>query len=407
MKPDLSVEVCGIKFKNPIVVASATPTKDAKYMRKCVEAGAGGVISKTISPEPLLTKYVSPRFTVLHKKGWPHIYSNYSCEFLATYSVDEWINELKLARKYCDESGSVLIGSISGDSLQAWSELAKKVEDIGVDMLELNFGCPHPRDLGYKSGQELGSDPDAAAEVTKIVVDSVKIPVFIKLTAEAVSPVYVAQRVKEAGAGGVTVVNRFPALDVDLDTGRPLLHSTFAGVGGPWMRPITLKWIAKVAREVKLPISATNGIRTWEDFIKCTMVGASTIQTCTALMYGTKQYGHIQEFLDGMANYLTEKGYQSLDEIRGITLPQIKTWDVVDRETKAISKVNSEKCTGCGLCTTWCFYDAVSMYEAGGNKRKAQIDSNKCDGCGLCASLCPKDAITMEGPKPVFLGDFS
>lgn len=406
MKPDISVEVCGKKFKNPIVVASATPTKNAESMRKCIEAGAGGIITKTISPEPLLKKYVSPRFTVLHKKAWPHLYSNYSCEFLATYSMEEWIKELRLTRKYCDEGNVVLVTSISGDSLANWAELAKEVEDIGSDMLELNFGCPHPRDLGYKSGQELGSDPDAAAEVTNVVANAVKIPVFIKLTAEAVSPVYVAQRVKEAGAAGVTAINRFPALDIDLNTGRPLLHSTFAGVGGPWMRPITLKWIAKIAREVDIPISATNGIDSWRDVIKCIMVGASTVQTCTALMYGTKQYGHIREFLDGMEKFMIEKGYKTLDEIRGITLPQIITWDKVDRESRAVSVVNPEKCNGCKFCQNWCFYDAISYYEEDG-KRKAKVDPDKCDKCGLCASLCPRDAITMKGPKPVYLGDFN
>lgn len=402
---DLSIEFCGKVFKNPIVVASATPSKNAEYMRRCVESGAGGIVTKTISPEPLLRKYVSPRFTVLHKKGWPSIYSNYSCEFLATYTIDAWLKELKRTRDYCDEGNVVLIGSLSGDTLGNWSELAKQVEDVGADMLELNFGCPHPRDLGYKSGQELGSDPDGAAIVTDVVVKAVNIPVIIKLTPEAISPVYVAQRAKEAGATAVTAINRFPALDIDLDTGRPLLHSTFAGVNGPWMRPITLKWIAKIAKEVGIPISATNGISTWKDIIKCIMVGASTVQTCTALMYGTKQFKHIEDFLKAIEKYMEEKGYSSLEEIKGITLPQILTWDMVDRESKAISRVDAEKCNGCKLCPNWCFYDAINMYTES-SKRKAKVDPDKCDGCGLCAALCPKGAITMEGPNPVYMGDF-
>lgn len=405
MAPLLQTKFCGKEFKNPIVVASATPSKNAEYMRRCVESGAGGIVTKTISPEPLLRKYVSPRFTVLHKKGWPHIYSNYSCEFLATYTIDDWMKELKKTRQYCDEGNAVLIGSLSSNTMGNWVELAKQVEDTGVDMLELNLGCPHPRDLGYKSGQELGSDPDGAAAVTEVVVKSVKVPVIIKLTPEAISPVHVAQRVKEAGAAAVTAINRFPALEIDLDTGRPILHSTFAGVNGPWMRPITLKWIAKIAKEVDIPISATNGILTWKDIIKCIMVGASTVQTCSALMYGTKQFKHIPDFLKGIEKYMAEKGYSSLEEIQGITLPQISTWDVVDRETVAISRVDIEKCNGCKLCPNWCFYDAVSIYETNG-KRKAAIDPAKCDGCGLCAALCPQDAITMVGPKPVYLGDF-
>ena len=94
MKPNLAVEYCGVKFKNPMVIASASPSKNGEYMKRCADSGAGGVIAKTFSPEPLAQKYVSPRFTVLNKKGWPHSYSNYSCEFLATYDTEEWMQEM-------------------------------------------------------------------------------------------------------------------------------------------------------------------------------------------------------------------------------------------------------------------------------------------------------------------------
>ncbi len=406
MKPDLSIEMCGKRFKNPLVVASATPTKNADYIRRCVEAGAGGVVTKTISPEPLLKKYVSPRFTILHKKGWPSIYSNYSCEFLATYENREWLEELKKARSYCEEGNVVYIVSISGESMENWAEMAKEMEDVGADMLELNFGCPHPRDLGYKSGQELGSDPEGAAAVMEAVTSAVNIPVLGKLTAEAVSPVEVARKVKEAGAAGVTAINRFPALDLDLETGRPLLHGTFAGVGGPWMRPITLKWIVKIAREVGIPISATNGINTWEDAVKTIMAGSSTVQLCTALMYGRKQLGHIEDFLKGIEGYLAGKGYSSVEDIKGITLPQVSTWDVVDRDTRALSRVDEAKCTGCKLCDKWCFYDAVSYVKNDAGKNRAVIDPEKCDGCGLCVALCSEEAILMEGPVPVYMGNY-
>ena len=401
MRPDLSVEVWGKRFKNPIIIASASPTKDADYMKRCVDSGAGGLISKTVTFEKYLHKYVSPRFTVLHKKGWPHAFSNYSAEFLATYTPDQWMKHLEESKKYCEEKGAVLIGSISGDTLENWARLARMVEEVGCDLIECNFGCPHPRDLGYKSGQELGSDPDAAVEVTKIVVNAVKIPVIIKLTAEAVDPVNVAKKVAAAGASGVTVHNRFPALDIDIETGRPLLHSSFAGVGGPWMRPIMLKWVAKVARAIDIPISATNGIWTWEDVVKSIMVGASTVQTCTAVMYSTKQYGIVKDFIEGLEKFMAAKGYNAIEELRGITLSQLKTWDAVDRESKYISQVDPEKCTGCKLCPNWCFFDAIAMVD-----KKAVINPKKCDGCGLCPALCPKDAITMEGPGHSYLGNF-
>jgi dihydroorotate dehydrogenase (fumarate)/dihydropyrimidine dehydrogenase (NAD+) subunit PreA len=407
MSPNISVEYCGVKFKNPIVIASASPSKNGEYIRRCAESGAGGVIAKTFSPEPLAQKYVSPRFTVLHKKGWPYVYSNYSCEFLATYDdIDSWMKEMVLGKKHCDELNCTLVGSISGISTGNWIDLAKRMEDIGLPMIELNFGCPHPKDLNYKSGQELGNSPEEAAKITNVVCESVKIPVFIKLTSEAVNIVRIAELCKAAGAAGFTVVNRFSALDVDIESGRPLLHGGYAGVGGPWMRPITLKWIAKISLATGVPISATNGIFGWEDIVKCIMCGATTVQTCTAIMYGPRQYDEISVFLKGIENYLTSHNIPDINKLRGITLPQIVSWDEINREHVARSKVAEDDCVGCGMCPKWCFYDAIRIVDKDG-KKKAVIDRNICDGCGLCAALCPSAAIKMTGEVPVYLGDFN
>lgn len=405
MQPNLKVEYCGVRFKNPLIVASATPTKDAEYMRKCAEAGAGGLVSKTISPEKLAQRYSAPRFTVLHKSGWPEIYSNYSCEALSTIDVDDWFPEMVKAKKVCDEYDCTLVGSISGVSILNWQELAKKMEDVGVPMIELNFGCPHPKDLGYKSGQVLGNSPEAAAEVVSAVVDSIHIPVFTKLTGEAVNIVDAAGKMKEAGAKGVTVINRYSSLDIDLPSGRPILHSGFAGVGGPWMRPIMLKWVAKIAQAHGIPISATNGIYTWQDFIKAMMVGATTVQVCTAIIYGGKKFGVIGEILKGIASFLIENKYTSINELIGLTLPQIVSWDKLDRTSRPLSRVVNDLCNGCAICPNWCFKDAIKIVGRGENA-KAIIDSEICEGCGLCPSLCPSNAIEMIGDVPVYLGDF-
>jgi dihydroorotate dehydrogenase (fumarate)/dihydropyrimidine dehydrogenase (NAD+) subunit PreA len=169
------------------------------------------------------------------------------------------------------------------------------------------------------------------------------------------------------------------------------------------MRPITLKWISKVARALDVPISATNGVATWQDVAKMMMVGAGTVQTCTAIMYGTKGFGHVADFLKGLDGYLDTHGHASASDIVGMTLPQILTWDKVDRESKHLSAVDKATCNGCGFCPKWCFYDAITMDA----DKKAQIDPALCDGCGLCVSLCPKDAMDMGGPADgVYLGDY-
>jgi dihydropyrimidine dehydrogenase (NAD+) subunit PreA len=400
----LEVKVCGIKFKNPIVLASATPTKNAEYMRKCFEAGAGGVVAKSVTDLEPQQQYIRPRFTVLHKKAYPYCFSNYSSEFAATYKPKEWMKELKQAKVYAQDHGAVLIGSVVGTSLQSWRDLSVMVEDAGCDMMEMNFGCPNLTGLKVQ-GAEMGADIQGVMERVRMVVEAVKFPVFAKLTSEGVNPLITAGVAKEGGVQGFTVINRTPSLEVDLETGNPLLGGNFSGVGGPWMRPIMLKWVAKVAGEYGLPVSATSGIWEWPDVVKAIMCGASTVQTCTAVTHGRKGLGIIKDFIQGLDKYLDDHGYKSVEELIGLTLRRgIKLFDQLERLPKGSiwSEVDEGKCTGCRLCQDWCFYDSITY----GGDGLAKIDKNACDGCGACAALCPDEAITMKGKGPIYLGNF-
>jgi len=401
---NLEVNVCGIKFKNPIVLASATPTRNAEYMRRAFEAGAGGVVSKSVTDLEAQQKYVRPRFTVLHKTGYPYCFSNYSSEFAANYAPKEWMKELRQAKVYARDYGAALIGSVVGTSIQSWKELSMRVEEAGCDMMEMNFGCPNLTGLKVQ-GAEMGADVQGVFERVCTVVEAVSIPVFAKLTSEGVNPLITAGMAKEAGAKGFTVINRTPSLEVDLETGIPLLAGGFSGVGGPWMRPIMLKWVAKVAGEYGLPVSATSGIWEWPDVVKAIMCGASTVQTCTAVTHGRKGLGVIKDFIEGLENYLENHGYKSVDDLRGLTLRHgIKLFDQLDRWPKGSiwSEVEEAKCTGCRLCHNWCFYEAISYRD----ESLAYIEKEACDGCGACAALCPERAITMKGKGPIYLGSF-
>ena len=399
MEPDLSVTVHGIRFKNPLVVAPATPTGGARYLRRCFESGAGAVVVKSVSDITAHQDYIRPRFTILNRNAYPWSFSNYSSEFAAWQSVDEWMADLKLAKGYADEHGAVLIGSIfSASTVDRWVELAKMQEDIGCELIELDFGCPNVTASAHSDvaldGAELGANPQASAEITHRVVSALKIPVYCKLTSEGCNPVTVARACKAAGAHGMVVLNRTPSLDIDVETGRPLLGGGYAGVGGPWMLPIMLKWVVKVIKETGLPVSATSGIWRPEDVTKAIMCGAHTVQTCTAIMYGTRGYGVVEYFLKGMRSFMRERNIPNLDAIRGITIPQIRTFPELLRIPKENiwAEVRGADCTGCGLCPHWCYYDAITLDA----DKKAAVDPDLCDGCGLCVVLCPADAFDMK-----------
>jgi dihydropyrimidine dehydrogenase (NAD+) subunit PreA len=402
---NLEVTVCGVKFKNPVVVASAPTTKNEENIRRAFESGAGGVVMKSVSDDPNFRISFRPMFTILHKTSYPSCFSNYSTGLASNDSPDRWMKELENGRKWADRFQGVLIGSIlSAKSVEAWAALAQRIEGAGAHMIELDVSCPSV--FGTGAGADEGRKPELAAMIVEAVLKRVSIPVFSKLTSDAVDPVVIAQRIKQVGGHGITIMNRTPSLDIDIETGRPLLTGGFCGLGGPWVRPLMLRWVARVSKEVGLPVSATNGIWVWEDVVKAIMCGAYTVQTCTAIMYGKKGFGVVEDFVKGLNRYLDERGFSNVEEIRGKTLPQIRSFDSIERRDKGEVwvEVDRDVCIHCKLCKNWCFHQAISPeYEEDGTPH---LMKENCEGCGLCVILCPSKAIRLEGKGPFILGDY-
>ena len=163
-------------------------------------------------------------------------------------------------RKYAADQGSHLIGSAGGKTVQSWVDICRTIEDAGLPMVELNFGCPHPAMMpGVHGGSMIGQEPEVAREVTARVVEAVKIPVMVKLTPDQSRVLDVARAVKEAGAAAVTATNRYTGFSVDIETGQPRLGGP-AGIGGTWAKPLSLRWVHRIFTELGMPVSGSNGI---------------------------------------------------------------------------------------------------------------------------------------------------
>lgn len=278
-----------------------------------------------------------------------------------------------------------------------WQSLAATVQDAGADAVELNVSCPHGMpEQGI--GAALGQHADLVREMTHAVRGVIGIPLIVKLTPNVTDIVPVARAAVDGGADILSAINTVQCLmGVDLDTLEPLPSvagcSTYGGYSGPAVKPIGLRVISQIARELPVPLMGIGGVSRWQDAAEYIAVGASAVQVCTAVMWNGA--GIIRDMTGGLSGYLTEKHFADVSTLRGHALPGIGTHASLSRDTSQYaSREFPERCISCGRCVTACRdggYGAVSLED-----RHVVIDKNRCNGCGLCSLLCPEGVIVMQ-----------
>jgi dihydroorotate dehydrogenase (fumarate)/dihydropyrimidine dehydrogenase (NAD+) subunit PreA len=393
---NLEVNFCGVRIKNPLVAASAEPTLNARNMKKCIDTGAGGVIAKTMTDSlamrELTTKakwrFLNERHEVCRGRV-PRGFSLYSRSGLAIEPPEDFIKEIRETLSYAKDHDATLIGSIGSIELEGWVSLAKQMEDAGVPLLELNFGCPHPKLMpGVRTGMNVGQDFDYACEITQAVAEAVHVPIMVKVTPQVTDLVSFSGRLKEVGAAAVTLTNRFLGFVPDIETGRPFIYGQ-AGIGGPWTKPLTLRWINEVRQAFKdeLFIAGTNGAYDWRDIVAFIMSGAHIVEMCSAVMcYG---YEWLGKQVKGLEKFMDEKGYANIDSLLGVASDTALQYCDMPAEK---ARVVPENCINCKRCLKVCFSDAMQDGED-----HTRVEMENCIGCGGCFSVCPAPgAIEIE-----------
>jgi dihydroorotate dehydrogenase (fumarate)/dihydropyrimidine dehydrogenase (NAD+) subunit PreA len=397
---NLETEFCGIPFKNPVVVASIEPTNSPEMIRECVDAGAGGMIVKTLTDiEEMAVLTENSKYAILNDKGdiirgkIPHDFRFYSRSGYSTTPVAEWVPHLKALNRYARDAGSVLIGSAGGKTLQSWKDICRTIEDCGLAMVELNFGCPHPAMMpGVHGGSMIGQEPEIAFEVVRAVKEVCSIPIVVKLTPDQSRPLEVARRVREAGADAVTATNRYTGFAVDIETGEPRLAGP-AGIGGPWTKPLSLRWVHRIYTELGMPITGSNGIYDHRDVVEFIMTGAGIVQVGSVLMI--KGIKWLPKVIEGLATFMDEHDYPDIASMHGIASRRaVKNYDEQFEKPRIHSSVNRDTCknaTSCTICIQTCFYEALSQAD-----NKVGVHSDACIGCEMCFNTCPFGSINLK-----------
>ena len=423
---DLRVKFCGIESPNPFWLASGPPTNTAGQVMRAFDAGWGGAVWKTIGA-PVLNvsnRYGSWRY------GNEKMLAINNVELISDRPMEVNLREIAdVKRAWPDRA--VIVSAMVESKPESWHNVIRRIQDTGADGIELNYGCPHgmsERGMGSAVGQV----PEYCEEITGWVMDIAKIPVIVKLTPNISDIVVPARAAVAAGANAISLINTINSImGVDLDTlditpsigGR----GGHGGYAGPAVKPIALNMLAALGRDSVvhgsgLPISGMGGISTWRDAAEFLLLGASSLQVCTAVMH----YGFriIEDLCDGLSNWMDAKKFATIPDVVGHSLRQVSDFKDFDLSFKAVARIDQQKCIRCDLCYVACNdaahqcidlidkegqLTAPAAYEPSSNGRIEAVSTRPsvvvrepdCVGCRLCFNICPvENCIQMVEVAP-------
>ncbi len=394
---DLRTNLAGIKSPNPFWLASAPPTNSGYQIMKAFDAGWGGAVWKTLGV-PVVN--VSSRYGSVNYRDKRMVGFN-NIELITDRPLKDNLREISEVKKRFPDHA--VIASLMVETKEEWHQIVRDVENAGSDGIELNFGCPHgmcERGMGSAVGQE----PKVLQTIVEWVKEVAKVPVITKLTPNISDITRPARAARAGGSDAISLINTIQSIvgvDIDQFVPYPIVDgkSTNGGYCGPAVKPIALNMVKNCAQhpDVNLPISGIGGVENWRDAVEFILLGATTVQVCTAVMHFG--FGIIREILPGIERYMDEKGFTTIEDFRGKALPNIKHWEDLNLKYKVVANINESKCIGCQLCYTACedgAHQAIALSSDPANRIPSIIDEN-CVGCNLCSLVCPvEECITME-----------
>ena len=390
---DLSVDFCGVHCENPFFLSSSVVGSNYEMVAKAFDMGWAGVAFKTIGL--FVPNEVSPRFAAMEKENTPFVgFKN--IEQISDHSLEENLAFLKQLKK--DYPTKIIIASIMGQNEEEWTILARKMEEVGADIIECNFSCPQM--VGEGLGSDVGTNLELVGKYTRATRRGTKLPILAKMTPNITKMEEPAIEAVRAGADGIAAINTIKSImNVNLNTFESAPEvagkSAVGGYSGKAVKPIALRFIHDMKKQEELkeiPISGMGGIESWHDAAEFIAMGCGTIQVTTSVM----QYGYrmIEDMIEGFSDYMISAGITSVEEMVGKALPQLVSADDLERSTIEYPRFNRKWCVSCGRCYLSCYDGGHQALRIDDKNGQPIMDAKKCVGCQLCRLVCPAGAIT-------------
>ena len=304
---DVSVQVGALRLRNPIITAGGTFGYGVEFAHLVDLNKLGGIVTKGISRDPIegapAPRVCETASGMLNAVGLQNI------------GVEDFIKtKLPVLQNY----NTTVIVNVFGYCLEDYVEVIHKLEDVeGISAYELNISCPNVK----QGGMQFGASPSAVVEVVGAGRKAAaKRPLWVKLMPLVTDIKEIARAAESAGADALTIANTYPAMAIDLKTGRSKIGNPTGGLSGPAIKPITLRLVWEARRAVEIPILGLGGIETAEDVLEYVAVGASAVQVGTASFADPRSSERIAGRLEGA---LREVKAFTVSELRDRYTPEI------------------------------------------------------------------------------------
>ena len=296
---NLAVKIGNLELKNPVMGASGTFGFGKEYEDFLDVNEIGAIVTKGVTPKP---RAGNPGVRIAETPA-----GMLNCIDLENPGVDAFICDiLPKIKKY----NTAVIVNISASTVEEYAEMAWRLDIDGVDAVEVNISCPNVKEGGIV----FGTDPKAAAAVTRAVKTHTSKTVIVKLSPNVTDITVMAKAVEEAGADAISMINTLTGMVIDINTRKPLLGNITGGLSGPAVKPVAVRMVWQVAKAVKIPIIGMGGITCAEDAIEFMLAGATAVAVGA---YNFVDPSALKVVADGIADYMKKHNIEDVNELVG------------------------------------------------------------------------------------------